>query len=201
MTSLTDTGEFRKTPDPFNPSRREFDPVAQRLPTRDLRALIELWGWDAIEFASDRRPGGNRAYAEIQLESLVTELERRKRLWERSAGDPLRPHWPARDADLTARVQAVKVFWPIDRFCTDLLAIRLQRSGRDRWKATCPLPGHDDRSPSFVVYEQSDSAWCFGCNRGGDIIALTGYVFCYERFYDRLEHLERVAGIGRRGGA
>lgn len=32
----------------------------------------------------------------------------------------------------------------------------------------CPLPDHDDRTPSFAVY--SDHWFCFGCDRGGDIV-------------------------------
>lgn len=35
----------------------------------------------------------------------------------------------------------------------------------------CPLPGHDDRSPSFKVWP--DAGWfCFGCGRGGDLYTL-----------------------------
>jgi hypothetical protein len=34
----------------------------------------------------------------------------------------------------------------------------------------CPLPGHEDSSPSFWVYPQTRSWYCFGCNRGGDVI-------------------------------
>ena len=33
----------------------------------------------------------------------------------------------------------------------------------------CPLPGHDERTPSFHLYEDG-SFYCFGCGRGGSII-------------------------------
>ena len=34
----------------------------------------------------------------------------------------------------------------------------------------CPLPGHEDRTPSFKVYPEPGLGWfCFGCGRGGDI--------------------------------
>ncbi len=34
----------------------------------------------------------------------------------------------------------------------------------------CPLPGHEDRTPSFKVFQGEDGGvWCFGCGRGGDI--------------------------------
>ena len=43
---------------------------------------------------------------------------------------------------------------------------RLKKSGSE-WKGTCPLPGHEDKSPSFYVNE-SEGVWhCFGCNRDG----------------------------------
>jgi DNA primase len=45
-----------------------------------------------------------------------------------------------------------------------------KRSGRC-YKARCPLPGHDDRTPSFYLYPDG-GYWCFGCGRGGrDVIS------------------------------
>ncbi|MCD4786109.1 MAG: toprim domain-containing protein [Candidatus Eremiobacteraeota bacterium] len=41
-----------------------------------------------------------------------------------------------------------------------------------RGKIPCPLPGHDDKDPSFLVYEKTNSFNCFGCHRGGDLITL-----------------------------
>ncbi len=187
------------SPYPFQRSKRAFDLAMQNIPIADLRAEIEAAQWLAIDLAG--MSGDSRAVAEIQLTGLVDELERRKRLWEASALDLLRPAWPGRDGHLKARVEAVKAAWPIEQYCANVLGAQLHHSGRHRWKARCPLPGHDDRSPSFVVYITTDSAWCHGCNRGGDVIRLTGYMFGYERFYDRLECLERLSGIGNRGAA
>ena len=37
----------------------------------------------------------------------------------------------------------------------------------------CPLPGHDDRTPSFHAYPDPGRGWyCFGCCRGGTIYDL-----------------------------
>ena len=36
----------------------------------------------------------------------------------------------------------------------------------------CPLPGHDETEPSFRIYDDNDSFYCFGCKRGGDSITL-----------------------------
>lgn len=48
---------------------------------------------------------------------------------------------------------------------------QMRRIG-DRWTARCPLPGHDERTPSFTVYPGDRGWWCFGCNRGGDVVNL-----------------------------
>lgn len=36
----------------------------------------------------------------------------------------------------------------------------------------CPLPNHSDSTASFMVYSYSNSWYCFGCNKGGDVTAL-----------------------------
>lgn len=48
----------------------------------------------------------------------------------------------------------------------------LRRSG-DKWVGLCPLPDHDEKTPSFTVYADDERGWwCFGCNRGGDVLDL-----------------------------
>src|SRR5260370_18822280 len=44
----------------------------------------------------------------------------------------------------------------------------LKRAGAGEWKGRCPF--HDERSPSFVVYD--DHFHCFGCGEHGDAITL-----------------------------
>ncbi len=46
---------------------------------------------------------------------------------------------------------------------------RVRRTGKT-FVGRCPL--HDDRSPSFYVYPESNSFYCFGCNKGGNGINL-----------------------------
>lgn len=192
MNTLPKSGRVPATFFPLGGSERAYRLALQMIPTRDLQSEIEAARWLALDLAGDPV---QRAVAEHQLEALVDELLRRQRLLERRKTDPLRPAWPRPDRDLRARIDAVKAAWPIERFCSDLLGAILSPAGRGRWKTPCPLPGHDDRTPSFVVYGDDDRAWCFGCNRGGDVIALTGYALGLECFYDRLAHLERHAGI------
>jgi hypothetical protein len=47
-----------------------------------------------------------------------------------------------------------------------------RREGSERWRRRCILPGHEDKTPSFVVYERTDSFYCFGCQVGGDGITI-----------------------------
>jgi DNA primase len=57
----------------------------------------------------------------------------------------------------------------------------LKRVG-NRWVAQCPLPGHDERTPSFTVFPETNSWYCFGaCQRGGDVIELARFAWSYEK--------------------
>jgi hypothetical protein len=51
----------------------------------------------------------------------------------------------------------------------------------ERWVARCPLPQHQDRSPSFTVYPETDSFFCFGCLVGGDVIELARHAWGYDK--------------------
>jgi hypothetical protein len=48
--------------------------------------------------------------------------------------------------------------------------------GRDG-KTNCPLPDHEDRTPSCHVYDDPEQGWfCYGCERGGTIYDLAAAV-------------------------
>jgi hypothetical protein len=49
------------------------------------------------------------------------------------------------------------------------------------WTARCPLPDHVDRTPSFVVFPETDSWFCFACLEGGDVIELARHAWGYEK--------------------
>lgn len=40
-------------------------------------------------------------------------------------------------------------------------------------RACCPL--HDEDTPSFRYYEETNSFYCFGCQKGGDVVTLHRY--------------------------
>lgn len=60
----------------------------------------------------------------------------------------------------------------------DLYDGRLRRSGNNLI-GQCPF--HEDKRPSFTVYSETNSCWCFGCQQGGNsikfIMLLHGYTF------------------------
>jgi DNA primase len=64
--------------------------------------------------------------------------------------------------DIQEVKQANDIVATIERYTT------LRKSGRNYYSGLCPL--HDDTHPSFFVYPDDQRWWCFGCNRGGDII-------------------------------
>lgn len=65
-----------------------------------------------------------------------------------------------------------------DRLCG---AGQLRRVGEKKWVSRCPMPNHDDRSPSFTVYPETDSFFCFGCLVGGDVIELARHAWGYDK--------------------
>jgi DNA primase len=56
----------------------------------------------------------------------------------------------------------------------------LQRRGAE-WVGRCPLPRHDERTPSFTVNSEKGVWWCFGCLKGGDVIELARHVWGYSK--------------------
>jgi len=55
----------------------------------------------------------------------------------------------------------------------------LRRVG-EKWVARCPLPDHQDRSPSFTVYPETNSFFCFGCLHGGDVVELARLAWNFD---------------------
>lgn len=53
--------------------------------------------------------------------------------------------------------------------------VQLEPSGTN-FKACCPLKGHEDSTPSMVVYMHTNSFYCFGCTRGGGPVSFIMYM-------------------------
>lgn len=67
--------------------------------------------------------------------------------------------------------------------------VQLTANGRT-YTGRCPF--HDDRMPSFVVYPETKSFFCFGCRAHGDVIS---FLMQAEQrsFTDALEEVRRLA--------
>jgi DNA primase len=71
------------------------------------------------------------------------------------------------------------------------LVVALQKSGKS-FKGHCPF--HNERTPSFYVFVESQTWRCFGCNEGGDVFSFVEKQQGVE-FGDALLYLAEKAGI------
>ena len=67
-------------------------------------------------------------------------------------------------------IEAIRAAHPIAHAVSGA-GVELRRSGR-RLVGLCPF--HEDRNPSLVVYEETSSYFCFGCDAGGDVFDFVG---------------------------
>lgn len=68
--------------------------------------------------------------------------------------------------------------------------VNLKRRGRN-FVGLCPF--HNEKTPSFNVYLQSNSFYCFGCGVGGDIITFIEKI-------ENLNYIEAVKFLAQRAG-
>lgn len=68
--------------------------------------------------------------------------------------------------------------------------IQLKRSGRTL-RGLCPF--HNEKTPSFFVYPETSSYYCFGCGAGGDVIN-------FIRSIENLDYIDSVKLLADRAG-
>jgi DNA primase len=68
--------------------------------------------------------------------------------------------------------------------------VRLERAG-SIWKGLCPF--HNEKTPSFTVNPDKKLYYCFGCNKGGDIIN-------FVREMDKLSFVEAIELLAKKAG-
>ncbi len=87
------------------------------------------------------------------------------------------------------RIELIKSTLSIDQIVGQY--INLRKSGN---KSIGKCPFHDDHNPSFVVYPETSSFYCFGCQKSGDIFR---FVMEIEKltFKQAVEAISRYAGL------
>ena len=75
----------------------------------------------------------------------------------------------------------------VSRYCS------LTQKGGGFW-ACCPLPGHNERTPSFCVNQYGQFFKCFGCGRGGDVISFIMEMESLS-YMEAIKHLAEKAGM------
>ena len=68
--------------------------------------------------------------------------------------------------------------------------VTLKRSGRIL-KGLCPF--HGEKTPSFTVYPDTQSYYCFGCGSGGDVVT-------FIKNIENLDYLDAVKFLADRVG-
>src|SRR5437016_11069853 len=71
------------------------------------------------------------------------------------------------------------------------LVVALRKSGKS-FKGSCPF--HNERTPSFYVFAETQTWRCFGCNEGGDIFTFVQKQQGLE-FHEALLYLAEKAGV------
>lgn len=69
--------------------------------------------------------------------------------------------------------------------------VQLKKAGRN-FKGLCPF--HNEKTPSFVVSPERQIAYCFGCNKGGDVFQFIQEVEGVD-FVDALKILAEKTGV------
>ena len=91
--------------------------------------------------------------------------------------------------DWKKRIELIKFTLPIEQVVGKY--VKLRKSG-NKFTGKCPF--HDDRNPSFVVYPETSTFYCFGCQKSGDIFT---FVMEIEKlsFKEAVELLSRYPGL------
>jgi DNA primase len=80
--------------------------------------------------------------------------------------------------------EAVRAAVPIEVIVRRYTELR-PLGGKAWFIGRCPLPDHDDHDPSFYIYAPG-RWWCYGCNRGGDVIDLEFFCGDYGELWEAM---------------
>jgi CHC2 zinc finger len=66
--------------------------------------------------------------------------------------------------------------------------------GRAWFTGRCPLPDHDDKTPSFYIYPPG-RFYCYGCGRNGDVVDLEFFCGHYDELWEAMIALSLEYGV------
>ena len=90
--------------------------------------------------------------------------------------------------DYSGIIEEIKNRNPIEEFLSNY--VTLKRSG-NTYQGSCPF--HSDRTPSFTVYPQTRSYYCFGCQAAGDVIT-------FVMKTENLDYIDAIRTLAARSG-
>jgi len=93
---------------------------------------------------------------------------------------------------ITAAKEAVTVIDLADRLTGPC---GLKRRGAE-WVGRCPLPDHEDKTPSFSVETNKNVWYCHGCHRGGDVVKLAQLAWGFSERESHIAAAELLLEFG-----
>jgi hypothetical protein len=157
---------------------REAERLLRAIPDDDLADEIQL----TVELGRSFPDGSmDREVCRETYRRLHQEQQRRRKQKQPSRRN--------RDGlTIIQRRERMHDSWPLDRFIQQVMGIPLDTRG-NRLKCRCPWPGHDDKTPSFVIFSDGKGK-CYGCGAYGDVFDLAEQFFGTHGFIETLERLE-----------
>lgn len=189
-----DIGDREHTGYPFGFTLIEWQQELRYLTVAQLEDMLEVKRWIVMDPKATK--DHERYFYSHQINALMDELERRKQLLKNHGDDPLAPKWKGGTmVNNRERIKRIKERWPIDLFLEQSLGCKLHRRSNGSYITKCPLPNHDDKTPSFKINVGRGLAWCFGCQRGGDVIDVARWYLNTSSFSETLTALEKEGEI------
>lgn len=78
-------------------------------------------------------------------------------------------------------IEAAKELVPVIDLADLLTGPCGMRKRGEEWIGRCPLPDHEDKTPSFAVNKRKNLWYCHGCVRGGDVVNLAAAAWEYGK--------------------
>ena len=108
----------------------------------------------------------------MSLTNLASDMERAlNKSWHHFRGLSGAKNTPTSNGISQSAIQEARTY-PIE----NLFNGNLRKNGARRLSGLCPF--HSEKTPSFVIYKDSNTFHCFGCGERGD--AITFYMKQYE---------------------